>query len=33
MRVQLQELEENYKSNLATDSKIRGSAELGFDET
>ena len=33
MRVQLQELEENYKSNLAADSKIRGSAELGFDET
>lgn len=33
MRVQLQELEENYKSNLAADNKIRGSAELGFDET
>ena len=32
MRIQLQELEEDYKSSLGQSSDVRGGVELGFDE-
>ena len=32
MRIQLQELEEDYKSSLGQSSDVRGGVEIGFDE-